>query len=217
MKLLLQLLVFTLCFSAHLSAQTDTSGSSYLFEEFHDAIVFYNDGRQFAVPLNFNFNTGRYVFIDKADQQEKEFSNPNMVVALHVGERIFLMSEGKATEVIQAEPKFHVLYTAQKKKAPANVPYGGTSETASVDSYSGLAGQGVTNRAQANNRVVTGVDKTYEVQVGRRNRGFYNQRSFLRIFPKTKRAGIESYIEDHRVDFNSVKQVFQLYQYAMEQ
>lgn len=217
MKLLLQLLLFTLCSSAHLWAQTDTSGSSYLFEEFQESIVFYNDGRQFAVPLNFNFATGRYVFIDKADQQEKEFSDPNMVVALHVGERIFLLSEGKATEVIQAEPKFHVLYTAQKRKALANISYGGTSETASVDSYSGLAGQGITSRAQANNHIVTGVDKTYEVQVGRKNRSFYNQRTFLRIFPKTKRAGIESYMEDHQVDFDSVEQVFRLYQYAMAQ
>ena len=217
MKLLFQLCIFILGFSFYASAQTDKSGSSYLFEEFQDAIIFYNDGRQFSVPLNFNFATGRYVFIDRADQQEKEFSNPNLVVALHVGERIFLMSEGKATEVILSDPKFHVFYTARRKKAPANIPYGGTSETASVDSYSGLAGQGVTSRVKANNFIVKGVNKTYEVEIGKKSRSFYNQRSFLRIFPRDKRENLASFIEAHQTDFDSVEQVVQLYQYAMEQ
>lgn len=216
MKTLLQLLIITLGFSAHLSAQTNKSGSIYLFEEFQDALVYYNDGRQFAVPLNFNFTTGRYVFIDKSDQQEKEFSDPNRVVALHIGERIFLMSEGKATEVIQAEPKLYVFYTGAKKKAPSNVTYGGTSETASVDTYSGLAGQGITSRSQANNRIITGVDKTYEAQVGKKQRRFYNQRSFLKIFPKVKRESLKLFIEAHEVDFDSIQSVLHLYQYAIE-
>ena len=127
------------------------------------------------------------------------------------------MSEGKATEVLLAEPKFHVQYTAQKKKAPDKITYGGTSETASVNSYSGLAGQGVTSRAQANNFIVQNVNVSYEVQVGKRSRSFYNQRSFLRIFPRAQRANLESYIEQNQVDFESTEEVLQLYQYAMEQ
>ncbi|ULB35306.1 MULTISPECIES: hypothetical protein [Proteiniphilum] len=217
MKSLLHLLIFAFCLSTYITAQTDKSNSSYLFEDFQDAIIFYKDGRQFAVPLNFNLANGRYVFIDKTDQREKEFSDPSMVVAMHVGKRIFLMSEGKATEVIQADPKFHVSYTPLKKKAPAKVTYGGTTETASVDSYTGLTGKGIISGVRENNRVVADISRTYEVQLGKRNRNFYNKRSFLKIFPKDKKANLESYIEENETDFDSVEQVFQLYQYAIKQ
>lgn len=213
-KLLLLFISF-LSLSFFVNAQTGKTNSPYLFDEFQDAIILYKDGRQFAVPLNFNLVTGRYVFIDKADKLEKEFSDPDLVTAMHIGARIFLMSEGKATEVIQANPKFHVSYTGLKKKAPSTVSYGGTSETASVDSYTGLAGKGIISGVQSHNRIVADVNKTYEVQIGKRNRSFYNERSFLRIFPKDERAKLESFIKENQISFDSIEQVFDLYQYAI--
>ncbi len=213
-------LVFCILWTAHTtyaSAQTESSAPRYLFEEFQDGTVFYSDGRQFVVPLNFNLVTGQYVFIDPSDQLEKEFSEPGLVVALHFGERIFLPSAGKAIEIIQAEPKFHVHYSAQKRKAPDKITYGGTTETASIASYSGIPGQGVISRAQAKSSVVTRVDKTYEVKVGKRSRSFYNQRSFLKAFPKAMRSSLESYIQEQEIDFDSVDEVLQLYNYAIQQ
>lgn len=189
--------------------------SPYLFDSFQESYVQYKDGRRFAVPLNFNLVTGEYVFVDRSDGLEKEFSEPELIAIIQIGTRKFLPTQGKATEIIQAEPKFYVFYTGLKKKAPDKITYGGTTETASVDNYSGLAGKGIISGVEKNSRIVADVHKSYEVQVGKKSRGFYNKRSFLKIFPKKNRTNLDAFIDEHKIDFDSVEQVFELYQYAI--
>lgn len=215
MKTKIRILILAFLLPVCITAQTGKDNSKYLFEEFQDSYIYYKDGRVFSVPLNFDLAKGIYVFIDE-NKEENEFTDPDQVIAMHVKERIFLMSRGKATEVIQAEPKFHVFYSALKKQAPSDISYGGTSETASVDSYTGLGGKGLISGIQSDNRVVANVSKSYEARIGKRDRSFYNQRSFVRLFPKEKRAAIDTYIEEKEVDFNSTEQVLELYQYATE-
>ncbi len=213
MKRKFSFLVFTFILSFTLFAQ-DTP-SPYLFDEFQDGYVVYKDGRKFSVKLNFNLVTGKYLFKEKTDSLEKEFTEPEMVLSMLIDDRTFLMSAGKATELIQVNPRFLVYYIGLKKKAPDKISYGGTSETASVDSYTSLAGKGLISGVRENNRIIADVHKTYKVQVGKRNRNFYNKRTFLRIFPKQKRPIIESYIDEKEVNFDSVEQVFALYQYVI--
>lgn len=215
MKTKIRILILAFLLPVCITAQTGEDNSKYLFEEFQDSYIYYNDGRVFSVPLNFDLAKGIYVFIDE-NKEENEFTDPDQVIAMHVKERIFLMSRGKATEVIQAEPKFHVFYSALKKQAPSDISYGGTSETASVDSYKRLGGKGLISGIQSDNRIVADVSKSYEARIGKRDRSFYNQRSFVRSFPKEKRAAIDTYIEEKEVDFNSTEQVLELYQYATE-
>lgn len=215
MKTKIRILILAFLLPVCITAQTREDNSKYLFEEFQDSYIYYNDGRVFSVPLNFDLAKGIYVFIDE-NKEENEFTDPDQVIAMHVKERIFLMSRGKATEVIQAEPKFHVFYSALKKQAPSDISYGGTSETASVDSYKRLGGKGLISGIQSDNRIVADVSKSYEARIGKRDRSFYNQRSFVRSFPKEKRAAIDTYIEEKEVDFNSTEQVLELYQYATE-
>lgn len=215
MKTKIRILILAFLLPVCITAQTREDNSKYLFEEFQDSYIYYNDGRVFSVPLNFDLAIGIYVFIDE-NKEENEFTDPDQVIAMHVKERIFLMSRGKATEVIQAEPKFHVFYSALKKQAPSDISYGGTSETASVDSYKRLGGKGLISGIQSDNRIVADVRKSYEARIGKRDRSFYNQRSFVRSFPKEKRAAIDTYIEEKEVDFNSTEQVLELYQYATE-
>lgn len=215
MKTKIRILILAFLLPVCITAQTGKDNSKYLFEEFQDSYIYYKDGRVFSVPLNFDLAKGIYVFIDE-NKEENEFTDPDQVIAMHVKERIFLMSRGKATEVIQAEPKFHVFYSALKKQAPSDISYGGTSETASVDSYKRLGGKGLISGIQSDNRIVADVSKSYEARIGKRDRSFYNQRSFVRSFPKEKRAAIDTYIEEKEVDFNSTEQVLELYQYATE-
>lgn len=215
MKTKIRILILAFLLPVCITAQTREDNSKYLFEEFQDSYIYYKDGRVFSVPLNFDLAKGIYVFIDE-NKEENEFTDPDQVIAMHVKERIFLMSRGKATEVIQAEPKFHVFYSALKKQAPSDISYGGTSETASVDSYKRLGGKGLISGIQSDNRIVADVSKSYEARIGKRDRSFYNQRSFVRSFPKEKRAAIDTYIEEKEVDFNSTEQVLELYQYATE-
>ena len=182
-------------FCVGLFAQNTKDNSSYLFDEFQDCLIVYKDGRQFTAPVNYDLIKKHYVFKDP-EQQEKEFSDPELIAVLRIGNRSFLIGKQEAIEVIQAQPKFNVIYTGDTRRAPKKISYGGTTQTASVDNYSGLTGM-------------------YEVGVGKKTKRFYNKKSFLKLFPKKQQIRWNRYIEENKIDFGSVDQVFKLFQVSI--
>jgi hypothetical protein len=197
-----------------LFAQNTKDNSSYLFDEFQDCLIVYKDGRQFTAPVNYDLIKKHYVFKDP-EQQEKEFSDPELIAVLRIGNRSFLIGKQEAVEVIQAQSKFNVIYTGDTRRAPKKISYGGTTQTASVDNYSGLTGTGLSGGIQDAQRIVTGINKTYEVGVGKKTKRFYNKKSFLKLFPKKQQVRWNRYIEENKIDFGSVDQVFKLFQVSI--
>ena len=118
----------------HAWSQNSTN-SIFLFEKFTNAYVYYRDGRVFQVPINYDLFKEKFIFLDK-DQAENEFSDPDMVVSVKIGERTFLaVGGGNMAELIQQEPRILVQYSGSKR-IQKNLTYGGKTETAAVDSYS---------------------------------------------------------------------------------
>lgn len=197
-----------------LFAQDNRHNSPYLFDKFQDCLIVYKDGRQFTAPVNYHLVQKHFVFID-SEQKEKEFSDPELIAVLRIGNRSFMPDGQVAIEVIQVDPKFNVIYTGDTRKAPKKTSYGGTTQTASVDTYSGLAGKGLISGIQDDNRIVTGINKTFEVKIGKKTRRFYNKKSFLKLFPNSKQEKLDNYIEKNQIDFNSVDQVLKLFNYSL--
>ena len=192
-------------FCVGLFAQNTKDNSSYLFDEFQDCLIVYKDGRQFTAPVNYDLIKKHYVFKDP-EQQEKEFSDPELIAVLRIGNR-----SRKLSSIFI----FHVIYTGDTRRAPEKISYGGTTQTASVDNYSGLTGTGLSGGIQDAQRIVTGINKTYEVGVGKKTKRFYNKKSFLKLFPKKQQVRWNRYIEENKIDFGSVDQVFKLFQVSI--
>ena len=193
-------------------AQTQNS-EGFLFDKFQDGFVYYRDGRRFNVPLNYNLITRQFVFIDKQDDnQKKEFTEPGMIIAIEVDGRTFLPPSEGATEIIQSEPPFYVSYrgTVKKEKLTA---YGGTTQTASVDTYSQIRGVGQIGGTDGTQHSLAAVDKEYRVKIGKKVKRFFNERQFLKLFSDHKEA-LTKYLEDKQVDFDNIPQVLELYNYA---
>ena len=186
-------------FCVGLFAQNTKDNSSYLFDEFQDCLIVYKDGRQFTAPVNYDLIKKHYVFKDP-EQQEKEFSDPELIAVLRIGNRSFLIGKQEAIEVIQAQPKFNVIYTGDTRRAPKKISYGGT---------------GLSGGIQDAQRIVTGINKMYEVGVGKKTKRFYNKKSFLKLFPKKQQIRWNRYIEENKIDFGSVDQVFKLFQVSI--
>lgn len=197
-----------------LSAQEVAHTSPYLFDKFQDCLIVYKDGRQFAAPVNYHLIQKHFVFMDP-EQKEKEFSDPELIAVLRIGERSFLPEKQSAVEVVQAEPMFCAIYAGEIRKAPKKTSYGGTTQTASVDNYSGLSSNGLVSGVQVDDRMVAGIKKSYRVKIGKRTKRFYNKKSFLKLFPEDKRNELDRYIDGQQVDFNSVDQVLKLFNYAV--
>ena len=189
--------------------------SHFLFEDFQNALIFYKDGRQFQAPVNFNLLEGHYLFIDAKDKETKQFSNPELIALLRIGERRFLIGNKETVEIIQTEPLFQVRYSGNLRQAPKKITYGGTTQTAPVDNYSRMIGNNL--NSISNDQIVTGVNKTYEVKIGKKTKRFFSKSSFLKAVPKQQRPDMEAYFEQHEVDFGDVQQVLNLYRYLTEE
>ena len=192
----------------------DAASSPFLFEEYQPALIFYKDGRQFQAPVNFNLLAGHFLFIDAKDKEAKQFSNPELIALLRIGERCFLIGNKETIEVIQTEPLFQVRYSGILRQAPKKLTYGGTTQTAPVDNYSRMIGNNL--NTISNDQIVTGINKTYEVKIGKKTKRFFSKNSFLKAVPKLQRPEMETYLEQHEVDFGNVQQVLELYRYLTE-
>jgi len=211
MKRAIFLLLSVFILSNHVIGQNERH-AQFLFDDYQEALILYKDGRQFTAPVNFDLLNGHYLFIDAKDKQPKQFANPEMIALIRIGSRSFLLEHNATTEVLQAEPLFQVTYSGNLRPAPKNLTYGGTTQTAAVDAYVGYSGSTTLGSQQRSmNKIVAGIDKRYEIGIGKKTKRFYNQGSFLKAFPKQQRAKVEEYLSKKDIDFNDVQQVFDLY------
>ena len=196
--------------TAYLAAQDNKTLSPYFFADFKDAVILYKDGRHFAVPVNYDLAAGHFVFIDvKDDNLKKEFSDPDLIAVIRIDNKTYLPTEGGITEAVRED--FYVQYTGKTQSAPHALPYGGETQTAAVNTYSGLTGKGIISGKKSENRIVVGLINTYEVKVGKKTKRFSDKKSFLKLVPKPQREETDKYIENKQVDFNSVNQVIELF------
>lgn len=207
MKYILILLV--ICFGL-LDASAQEKRSQYLFPEFTDSYIYYKDGRVFQVPTNYDLFGNKFIFIDK-DNEQKEFSEPNMIVSIKVGTRTFVPTSGsEAAEIIQDAPRILVQYIGDKR-VKKDLTMGGKSETASVDAYSNLIyGTGDNEKST----VLVKIDYQFYVEKNKRLKRFSTEKQFLKIFPKHK-VQLKQYIDGYKIDFNSIGGVTKLCNYAL--
>lgn len=198
------LILLALCFGL-LDGWAQEKGSKYLFPEFTDSYVYYKDGRVFQVPTNYDLFGNKFIFIDK-DNEQKEFSEPNMILSIKVGTRTFIPTSGnEAAEIIQDTPRLLVQYIGDKR-IKKDLTFGGKSETASVDAYSNLIyGTGDNEK----NTVLVKIDYQFYIEKNKRLKRFSTEKQFLKIFPKQKEQ-IKQYINENKVDFGSIEQVIKL-------
>ena len=213
MRVLFVLFIYLFGITIPIWSQTNNL-THFLFNEFQNALIFYKDGRQFQASVNFNLLEGHYLFIDAKDKEAKQFSNPELIALLRIGERRFLIGNKETIEIIRTEPLFQVRYSGNLRKAPKKITYGGTTQTAAVDNYSRMVGNNL--NALNNDQIVTGVNKTYEMEVGKKTKRFFSKNSFLKAVPKQLRPDMESYLMKNEVDFENVQQVLELYRHLIE-
>ena len=216
MRRLLAVLLFLTALFGKLDAQVNPV-SQFLFDDYQETLILYKDGRQFTAPVNFDLLEGHFLFIDAKDKQPKQFANPEMIALLRMGSRCFLLGEGEAVEVLQAESLFQVAYSGNLRQAPKSISYGGSTQTAAVDTYAGYSGGGALgSKQQSRHKMVVGINKNYKCEIGSKTRRFYDQKTFLKAFPKERRMQVEEYISQHEIDFGNVQQMYELYRHIQK-
>ena len=210
-----QILLFCLICIMHttgLVAQIDST--QFLLKGFQDGYVFYKDGRQFQVPMNYSLLIKKFLFLDQTDNNNiKEFLEPEMVATIKIGDRIFLPTKDGATEVLQMNPPLFVQYRGSMRWEGKQVGYGGRSETSAVDSYSTLQSGSATHKLETEKLILTRIDKIFRIERKGKQYRFINEKQFLKAFPDHKEE-LKKYADDNETDFNEVEDVLQIYNYA---
>ena len=78
------LLFYWACTVCMLYAQ-DKNTSSFLFDDFQEAVVYFKNGSQFREKMNYNILANKFYFVDRVDNKVKALSNPQDIQVIKFG------------------------------------------------------------------------------------------------------------------------------------
>lgn len=212
MKKMNFLFVILLAFSTWIKA--DEKPASFLFPEYQKAEVIYSNGLQSNESVNYNLIDEKLYFIDKSDNRIKVVSDIHSIDAIRIDERTYFLNENGLRELILSEPvEFCVQSKAQHHIVNSTVGYGGTSSVASVSTYTNYRAGGQQTIIKQPDIQVSATYNCYWIGRGRVLYKFIDRKQFVRIYGKYKQK-LNEYIDNKKLDFNSILQVTDLVKYA---
>lgn len=213
-RLIIILLLITIAGANKLTAQIDSV--QFLLRNFENGYVYFKDGRVFNVPLNYSLLVKKFLFQDIHDNNNlKEFSEPDMVATIKIGDRTFIPTKDGATEVLQTDPPIFVQYRGSLKWEGKRVGYGGRSETSAVDTYSSFQSGSTMHKLETEKLILNRIDKIYRIERNGKQYRFINEKQFLKAFKEHKEE-LKKYADDNKTDFNEIEDVLEIYNYAMK-
>lgn len=213
-RLIIILLLITIAGANKLAAQIDSV--QFLLRNFENGYVYFKDGRVFNVPLNYSLLVKKFLFQDIHDNNNlKEFSEPDMVATIKIGDRTFIPTKDGATEVLQTDPPLFVQYRGSLKWEGKRVGYGGRSETSAVDTYSSFQSGSTMHKLETEKLILNRIDKIYRIERNGKQYRFINEKQFLKAF-KDHKEELKKYADDNKTDFGEIEDVLEIYNYAMK-
>lgn len=207
------ILFYFLCFTCLVNAQKH-SESPYLFECFQDATVYFKDGTKNHEKMNYNLLVNKFYFIDRADRKLKVLSNPQDILLIKFGNRVFYMERNEGIEVLPTNPVLYVQYKGNMRKEASKGAYGQSAETSSVRTYGGAyAGSGERYDFNPEKLILGSRYNIYWVERKGKRKSFKNFKQFLKLYPKHK-VELQQFIKVNNVNFSDVQQISRLYIHA---
>ena len=186
--------------------------TSYMFEEFQDAIFYFQGGIRSQAKVNYNLMDGMIYFIDQDDGLVKMVTNTDKINVVKIGERNFVTVRDGIQEVMPTDPPIYVQYMARTKMKAQKGAYGTETETSSITTYSEMR-DGQPYNVQEREFEAIGRYNMYWIEKNGKKIKFLDFKQFLKIYPKHKDA-LDSYIKSNRIDFNETKDIVALCLYA---
>jgi hypothetical protein len=185
----------------------------YLFDDFQGGRVVMKDRRSINCQLNYNFLTDEMLFIDEKGKK-MALANPDEVLHIYIGNRLFLPTSKGYFEVIEKEP-VSLLYkwtcnVADKGKEGA---MGLTTDAPSVYQMNQFSFDAKLWKLPVDKQAVVSVEVIPYLLVKTNPEIIKGEKDFLKAFPG-KRSQIKSYIEENPVDFRKEKDLRRLIKFC---
>lgn len=189
------------------TAEAQTSGSTFLFNDFESATLILKDGKQLEIEINYNVVAQKICFINPESQQVNYLSNTQDIDSIYVAERVFAVENNgrKVLEVLSNNPLLYVEYKMNSRTKSAKPAYGSGTETVS------LYKENTTREGRnINVREVGKTNNTYylETEPGNR-RMFKTSKQLQKLFPALKEQ-IREYVKQEKINFSDASEVAKL-------
>ena len=209
------LLIAGLCsIAVMLPAQADTNllMSQYLFPDFTACVVKLKNGAADNMVVNYNVVTEKMAF--KKNDIIYGMASIHLVDTIIINDRRFVPAGEVFYEVIVNAPVSAFIQHKSKLLPPGKpVGYGGTSKTASVDSYSYLPEKGGVYKIEIPDDFELKPSPVYWVRKDDSMISFLNKRQFLKIFPE-KSTEIEAFINQNKIKIENRDDLIRLVNYC---
>ena len=200
------LLFYWACTVCMLYAQ-DKNTSSFLFDDFQEAVVYFKNGSQFREKMNYNILANKFYFVDRVDNKVKALSNPQDIQVIKFGNRVFYTEGNNGIEILPTNPVLYVQYKGNMRKEDSKGAFGQPTETTSVKTYGGTyAGHGERYDFDPEKLILGSRYNIYWIEQKGKKKPFKNFNQFLKLYPKQKEE-LKRFIKENNVDFNNVQQI----------
>ena len=203
------LLFYWACTVCMLYAQ-DKNTSSFLFDDFQEAVVYFKNGSQFREKMNYNILANKFYFVDRVDNKVKALSNPQDIQVIKFSNRVFYTEGNNGIEILPTNPVLYVQYKGNMRKEASKGAFGQPTETTSVKTYGGTyAGRGERYEFDPEKLILGRRYNIYWVEKKGKKKSFKNFKQFLKLYPKHKEE-LKLFIKENNIDFNNVQQISRL-------
>ncbi|MEN6619132.1 MAG: hypothetical protein ABFC28_06500 [Rikenellaceae bacterium] len=213
MKRFFYILIFSLPFTTSYSQSKAIELSHYLFPEFTKGVILMKSGIKREVLLNYNSLTEEMIFKDNGKVLAIGKEEIGQVDTVYIKERKFVVLNNKFVELLYQSGSY--LYAEHKCSVippgkPA--PYGGTTETSAIDTYSSLNAGGVLYDLKLPDGYRTKPFIFYWLKRNGQLVRFLNMKQLARLY-NDKKDQFKAYVKNYNVKYENQESIVQLIKY----
>lgn len=196
------LLIPLLLFVTVTKAQRTIELSHYLFPEFTKGSVMMKDGTETSAMLNYNAVTREMIFQQNGRVLALADPTLSLTDTVRIEDRKFVLFDDEFVEVLlQEDTKLMTCYRC-KIIPPGNpAPFGGTSQTSSVDNYSTYRSGNMVYELKLPDDYKIEPNNIYYLDNGSGWKKINSMRQLKKIYKK-KKERFDQYVSEQKIQFN---------------
>jgi len=213
MKRIVAVLLFSLILFSSFCQSQGVELSHYVFPDFTNGSVLMKSGQQHQALLNYNALSEEMIFVDKGTKLAISKEEKEKIDTVYIKGRKFFVLDGRFLELIYrsgyelyAEHRCDVKYPGK----PAG--YGGTSETSSISTYSGVYSGGILYELRLPDDFSIKPYLIYWLMKDGKINKIVNLKQLNKVFGDRKDQ-IKEYVGSNKTDYNDIESMVGLIRY----
>lgn len=213
MKRIVAVLLFIMVIFSSFSQSRAVELSHYVFPDFINGSVLMKSGHRYQALLNYNALSEEMIFVDKGTKLAISREEKEKVDTVYIEGRIFFVLDGRFLELIyRSEYELYAEHRCDVKYPGKPAGYGGTSETSSISTYSGVYSGGVLYELKLPDDFRIKPYIIYWLKRDGKINKIINLKQLNRVFNDRKEK-IKEYLGINKTDYNDMESMVRLIRY----